>query len=63
LKGEIEKNNNFSKRSKKKIEIKRIRTKLKIIIFDKLGLKDEIKKNKISIKGQRINIWNKKNKD
>jgi len=53
----------FPKGPRKKIEIKRIRTKLKIIIFDKLGLKDEIKKNKISTKRQRINIWNKKNKD
>jgi hypothetical protein len=46
----------FPKGPRKKIEIKRIRTKLKIIIFDKLGLKDEIKKNKISTKRQRINI-------
>ena len=35
----------FPKGPRKKLEIKRIRTKLKSIIFDKLGLKDEIKKN------------------
>jgi hypothetical protein len=32
VKGEIEKNNNFYKRAKKKIEIKTRRTKLKYII-------------------------------
>jgi hypothetical protein len=34
---------------------------LKSIIFDKLGLKDEIKKK--ILQKDRINIWNKKNKD
>ena len=51
----------FPKGPRKKLEIKRIRTKLKSIIFDKLGLKDEIKKK--FLQKDRINIWNKKNKD
>ena len=32
----------FTKRQRKKLKIKRIRTKLKIIIFGKLSLNDEI---------------------
>jgi hypothetical protein len=36
-------NKTFTKWTRKKIKIKRIRTKLKNIIFDKLGLKDKIK--------------------
>ena len=53
----------FLKGRRTKLEIKRIRTKLKIIIFGKLGLNDEIKKNKTSTKRPGINIWNQKNKD
>jgi hypothetical protein len=44
----------FPKGPRKKLEIKRIRTKLKSIIFDKLGLKDEIKKK--FLQKDRINI-------
>jgi uncharacterized protein YlxW (UPF0749 family) len=41
LKDEIEKYQNFNKRAKeKKIEIKRRKIKLKILICDKLGLKN-----------------------
>jgi hypothetical protein len=36
-------NKTFTKWTRKKIEIKIIRTKLKNIIFGKLGLKDKIK--------------------
>jgi hypothetical protein len=53
----------FLKGPRTKLEIKRIRTKLKITIFGKLGLNDEIKKNKTFTKRPRINIWNQKNKD
>ena len=53
----------FLKGPRTKLQIKRIRTKLKIIIFGKLGLNDEIKKNKTSTKRPGINIWNQKNED
>jgi hypothetical protein len=42
LNGEIEKKNQFNKRSEKKI--KKISIELKIIIYDRLELKNEIKK-------------------
>jgi len=51
----LKKKEKFYKRGKKKkLKIKRIRIKLKNIIYDKLGLKDKIEK-KIFIKGPRIN--------
>jgi hypothetical protein len=45
LKDEIESQKNFYKKAKKKIEIKRIRIKFEIIIYDKLRLNDEIESN------------------
>jgi hypothetical protein len=45
LKDEIESRKNFYKKAKKKIEIKRIRIKFEIIIYDKLRLNDEIESN------------------
>jgi hypothetical protein len=42
IEGEIEKKNQFNKRSKK--IFLRMRTKLKTIIYSKLGLNDKIKK-------------------
>jgi len=45
LKDEIESRKNFYKKVKKKIEIKRIRIKFEIIIYDKLRLNDEIESN------------------
>jgi hypothetical protein len=49
----LKKNKTFIKGPRKKLKIKRIRIKLKNIIYDKLGLKDKIKKK--IIKGPRIN--------
>jgi hypothetical protein len=43
-------NKTFTQGSRKKIEIKRMRTKLKNIIFDNLGLKNKIENNKTSTK-------------
>ena len=45
MKDEIESQKNFYKKAKKKIEIKRIRIKFEIIIYDKLRLNDEIESN------------------
>jgi hypothetical protein len=42
LKNEIKITKTFIKELRKKIEIQRMRPKLENIIFDKLGLKDEI---------------------
>jgi phosphoribosylamine-glycine ligase len=45
LKDEIESQKNFYKRVMKKIEIKKIKIKFEIIIYDKLRLNDEIESN------------------
>ena len=52
-------NKNFTKRPRKKIEIKRIRTKLKKkTIYKKLRLNDEIKINQTFTKRWRTKIRN-----
>jgi len=48
IEGEIEKKNQFNKKSKKIFQ--RMRIKLESIIYSKLGWNDEIKKNKTSTK-------------
>jgi hypothetical protein len=59
LEGEIKKKITLRKGQKK---FKRMRTKLKKIIYYKLGLNDEIETNKTLIKGSRKKIENQKNK-
>jgi len=50
----------LQKKARKKIEIQRMRTILKNIIFNKLILNDELKINKTSIKRPRSKCRNKK---
>jgi hypothetical protein len=54
LKGEIEKKNQFNKRPEKKI--KKIKTELKIIIYDRLELKNKIKKQLQRNQEQKLEI-------